>query len=240
MQSARHGRRLGAGRIRAARAASLYGVPMSMPVRFRAVVRVAAALALAASSLLLPTAAAEAVTTPPVLVGLDGPTGRIALFSSSTGKIVKYLTAASRWEEGLPTYTWGRTSVLFIRNSNGTTPFFWGTFLVPATGGASGPIRTAPYGGAQPIASGPKGAFAGNYGSVATRAIHATNTARHTVDIVGTRATPDDALAWSPDGVHLAVGTIKTTTANAGSTSSTPAPRDRRSGSGRCSPARPP
>jgi len=189
---------------------------MSITILARRAVRVGLAAALALTGVLLSNSPAEAAVVPPVLVGLDGTTGRIALFSSATGKVVTYLTPASRYDEGLPTYTWGRTSVLFVRNSNGTLPQFWGTFLVPAAGGTATQIITAPYGGAQPIASGPKGSFAGNLGQVATKGIEVTNAAKHKVVIYGTRDTPDDALAWSPDGVHLAVGTIRTTAANAG------------------------
>jgi hypothetical protein len=165
-------------------------------------------------AVLVPRGGAEAATVPvpPVLVGLDGPTGRIAVFSSTTGRVVRFLTPAStKYIEGLPTLTADRRTVLFIRQSVGNGPLVWGTFSVPLAGGPAKLFRTPPLGGAQPIAAGAGGAFAGSLGEVATVGIEAVNARKHRIAIFGTRDTPDDAIAWAPDGLHLAIGTVATT-----------------------------
>ena len=158
----------------------------------------------------LPAAPTRPLAMPATLVGGDGPTARIAIFSTSTGRVVRYLTPLNRsLDEGLPVFTSDRRSVLFIRDSGQHSPQrprVWGTFAVSVGGGPQKQIRTALDWGAQPMGAGPHGAWAGTSHGQATDRIRAVNARGQSSWLTEQLSFQIEMLAWAPDGVHLALG----------------------------------
>ena len=158
----------------------------------------------------LPGASARPLAVPATLVGGDGPTSRIAIFSTATGRVVRYLTPLNRsLDEGLPVFSANRRAVLFVRDTgqrSPSAPRVWGTFAVKATGGPAKEIRTALNWGAQPMGVGPHGAWAGMSRGQATDRIRAVNARGQSAWLAGQLSFEIELLAWAPDGLHLALG----------------------------------
>lgn len=141
---------------------------------------------------------------PATFVGARG--NRLAVFSSKNGAFLRNLTpAVAGGDAGLPAVSANRKRVYFVR----TTPAAPcpSTYSVPLGGGKVTLVRSGQQGGAQPIAVGSKGAFAGTYSCLASQFVRATVPGGKSYNISGVRNLGADGLAWAPSGLRLAVST---------------------------------
>lgn len=181
--------------------------------RKQTVAALVAALALSivpASGLLSPASGAATVgtrasaTAPPrTFVGIRA--NRLAVFRSSTGAFIRYLTSQPPLI-GFPSVRPNRAHVLFVQTT--TTDGCPATYSIPLAGGTPTRVRGGQYGGSFPIAAGPHGALAGLTDCIATEYLHATAANGRSYNINGVRQLGVSGLSWGPDGYWLAAGTF--------------------------------